>query len=75
MGGSLLIVIGHRLNERQFGPTRVLNHRQPLILRWALAATAASIASAALLHAVGKITLFFCAGAIFVALHKKKISQ
>ena len=41
-----------------------------------LFATAAGIAGAGLhiLHAVGKITLFFCAGAIFVALHKK-ISQ
>jgi multicomponent Na+:H+ antiporter subunit D len=26
-------------------------------------------------HAFGKITLFFCAGAIFVATHKKKISE
>lgn len=26
-------------------------------------------------HAVGKITLFFCAGAIFVASHKKKVSE
>lgn len=27
------------------------------------------------MHAVGKITLFFCAGAIYVATHKKNISQ
>ena len=27
------------------------------------------------MHAVGKITLFFCAGAIFVGAHKKYISQ
>jgi len=27
------------------------------------------------MHAIGKITLFFCAGAIYVALHKKYISQ
>jgi multicomponent Na+:H+ antiporter subunit D len=27
------------------------------------------------MHAMGKITLFFCAGAIFVASHKKKISD
>lgn len=27
------------------------------------------------MHAVGKITLFFCAGAIYVAAHKKNISQ
>jgi multicomponent Na+:H+ antiporter subunit D len=27
------------------------------------------------MHAVGKITLFFCAGAIMVASHKKKISE
>lgn len=26
------------------------------------------------MHAIGKITLFFCAGAIYVALHKKNIS-
>ncbi len=26
-------------------------------------------------HAVGKITLFFCAGAIYVATHKKNISE
>ena len=41
-------------------------------------ATAAGIAGAGLhiaMHAVGKITLFFCAGAIFVVLHKKKISE
>lgn len=41
-------------------------------------ATKAAIAGAALhiaMHAIGKITLFFCAGAIYVALHKKYISQ
>jgi multicomponent Na+:H+ antiporter subunit D len=41
-------------------------------------ATKAAIAGAAMhiaMHAVGKITLFFCAGAIYVALHKKYISQ
>ena len=27
------------------------------------------------MHAVGKITLFFCAGAIFVASHKKNVSE
>lgn len=27
------------------------------------------------MHAVGKITLFFCAGAIYVAAHKTKVSQ
>jgi multicomponent Na+:H+ antiporter subunit D len=27
------------------------------------------------MHAFGKITLFFCAGAIFVATHKKKVSE
>ena len=27
------------------------------------------------MHAVGKITLFFCAGAILVAAHKSEISQ
>ena len=27
------------------------------------------------MHAVGKITLFFCAGAIYVGAHKKYISQ
>ncbi len=27
------------------------------------------------MHAVGKITLFFCAGAIYVATHKKYISD
>ena len=27
------------------------------------------------MHAVGKITLFFCAGAIYVAAHKKNISE
>jgi len=39
-------------------------------------ATAAGVTGAALhipMHAVGKITLFFCAGAIFVATHKKDI--
>ena len=28
-----------------------------------------------LMHAVGKITLFFCAGAIYVASHKKYVSE
>ena len=27
------------------------------------------------MHAIGKITLFFCAGAVYVALHKKNISS
>ena len=40
-------------------------------------ATAAGVMGGGLhiaMHAVGKITLFFCAGAVYVALHKKKIS-
>lgn len=44
----------------------------------ALLATSVASAGAALhiaTHAVGKITLFFCAGAIFVAAHKKNISE
>ena len=41
-------------------------------------ATAASVTGGALhivMHAVGKITLFFCAGAIYVAHHKSEISD
>ena len=48
------------------------------IVLGAAIATEAAIMGAGLhiaMHAIGKITLFFCAGAIYVALHKKKISQ
>ncbi len=44
----------------------------------ALLATSAGVAGSAMhiaMHAFGKITLFFCAGAILVATHKTKISQ
>jgi len=44
----------------------------------AMLANAAGIAGAAMqiaMHAMGKITLFFCAGAIYVAAHKTEISQ
>jgi multicomponent Na+:H+ antiporter subunit D len=44
----------------------------------ALLASSIASAGAALhiaTHAVGKITLFFCAGAIMVASHKKNISD
>ena len=44
----------------------------------AVLANAASISGAALhiaTHAVGKITLFFCAGAILVATHKTRVSE
>jgi multicomponent Na+:H+ antiporter subunit D len=44
----------------------------------AMLANAAGIAGAAMqiaMHAMGKITLFFCAGAIYVATHKTLISQ
>jgi len=44
----------------------------------ALLATSVAVAGASLhivTHAVGKITLFFCAGAIMVASHKKNISE
>lgn len=48
------------------------------IVLGAAIATEAAIMGAGLhiaMHAVGKITLFFCAGAVYVALHKKKISE
>jgi multicomponent Na+:H+ antiporter subunit D len=48
------------------------------IIAGALLATSVASAGAALhiaTHAVGKITLFFCAGAIMVASHKKNISE
>jgi len=48
-----------------------------IVLGGALA-TASGVIGAGLhiaTHAVGKITLFFCAGAIFVATHKKKVSE
>jgi multicomponent Na+:H+ antiporter subunit D len=41
-------------------------------------ATPASLVGASMhiaMHAVGKITLFFCAGAIYVATHKTEVSQ
>jgi multicomponent Na+:H+ antiporter subunit D len=44
----------------------------------ALLATSAGVVGGAMhiaMHAVGKITLFFCAGAIMVASHKTEISQ
>ena len=44
----------------------------------AVLANAAGIAGAAVhiaTHAVGKITLFFCAGAILVAAHKTRVSE
>jgi multicomponent Na+:H+ antiporter subunit D len=44
----------------------------------ALLATGAGVIGSAMhiaMHAVGKITLFFCAGAILVATHKTEISQ
>jgi multicomponent Na+:H+ antiporter subunit D len=44
----------------------------------ALLATATSVKGSALhiaMHAVGKITLFFCAGAIYTKVHKTEISQ
>lgn len=48
------------------------------ILMAALLATAMSVSGGVLhivMHAFGKITLFFCAGAIMVALHKSRISE
>jgi multicomponent Na+:H+ antiporter subunit D len=48
------------------------------IVLGALLATALSTTGSALhiaMHAAGKITLFFCAGAIYVAAHKTEISQ
>ncbi|MDC9720822.1 MAG: proton-conducting transporter membrane subunit [Gammaproteobacteria bacterium] len=48
------------------------------IIVGALLATSVAAAGASLhivTHAVGKITLFFCAGAIMVACHKKNISE
>ncbi|OIQ46109.1 MAG: cation:proton antiporter [Gammaproteobacteria bacterium MedPE] len=43
------------------------------LLASSVAAAGASLHIAT--HAVGKITLFFCAGAIMVAAHKKKVSE
>ena len=48
------------------------------IVLGAALATQASIAGAAMhiaVHAMGKITLFFCAGAIYITAHKTKVSQ
>lgn len=48
------------------------------IVMAALLATTMSVTGGALhivMHAFGKITLFFCAGAIMVSLHKKQISD
>ena len=48
-----------------------------IVLGAAMANPAAALGAAMhiVMHAVGKITLFFCAGAIFVGAHKKYISQ
>jgi len=48
-----------------------------IVLGGALATTAGVIGGGLhiAMHAVGKITLFFCAGAIFVASHKKNVSE
>jgi len=48
------------------------------IVLGAVLASAAGVAGAAIhiaTHAVGKITLFFCAGAILVAAHKTRVSE
>ena len=48
------------------------------VIAGALLANAAAVTGAAMhiaMHAFGKITLFFCAGAILVAAHKKKVSE
>lgn len=48
-----------------------------IVLGAAMANPVAALGAAMhiVMHAVGKITLFFCAGAIFVGAHKKYISQ
>ena len=48
-----------------------------IVLGAAFASKTAAIGAAMhiVMHAVGKITLFFCAGAIYVGAHKKYISQ
>ena len=48
-----------------------------IVLGAAFATQTAAVGAAMhiVMHAVGKITLFFCAGAIFVGAHKKYISQ
>jgi len=48
-----------------------------IVLGGALATTAGVVGSGLhiAMHAMGKITLFFCAGAIFVATHKRNISE
>jgi multicomponent Na+:H+ antiporter subunit D len=48
-----------------------------IVLGGALATTAGVIGGGLhiAMHAMGKITLFFCAGAIFVASHKKNVSE
>jgi multicomponent Na+:H+ antiporter subunit D len=48
-----------------------------IVLGAALATPAAAMGAGMhiLMHALGKITLFFCAGAIYVATHKTEVSQ
>ena len=48
-----------------------------IVLGGALATTAGVVGGGLhiAMHAMGKITLFFCAGAIFVASHKKNVSE
>ena len=67
--------------QRQSEGPAGLFHRQPAFLRRArchardVPAGAIGSAMHIAMHAFGKITLFFCAGAIMVATHKTEISQ
>lgn len=73
--GSLIAMTKDNLKERLAYST--ISQLAYIVLGAALA-TPAGIMGGALhitMHAFGKITLFFCAGAIYVATHKKKVSQ
>lgn len=73
--GSLIALTKDNLKERLAYST--ISQLAYIVLGAAIA-TPAAILGAALhivMHAFGKITLFFCAGAIDVAAHRKSVSQ
>ena len=73
--GSLVAMTADNLKRRlAYSTISQLSY----IVAGALLATGLSITGAAMhiaMHAFGKITLFFCAGAILVAAHKDRVSQ
>lgn len=75
LGASIVAMMQDNLKKRlAYSTVSQLSY----IVLAAAVATQVSVAGGALhiaMHAAGKITLFFCAGAIYVAAHKSEISQ